>query len=274
MGATTYDTSGGQGGKSMGGGQPGGPYTARPDLGPGVGFGVGLPQPGGQNPMDILGGGLNAAFGGTGVMPLVNTAGQAANNAFGGLSNSIQGNQPAPNTLPTDGMSGGKGMGQDLGSILGSVGNLGSQMLTQINPGLAPIGNVVNTAGQGAGAILGSALNNIQQQQPGGPYTARPDLGPGVGFGVGLPQPDPYIGRPDQMTPPQPGGGIYGRDMSGNPNMTPMQGGMGTMATTPVNRYAPPNAPGVRRAPAVSNTNRANPRTTTPQPITRTRAKR
>jgi len=62
-------------------GTPGGPYTPRPDLGPGVGFGVGLPQPGGD-------------------------------------PTSIQGNQPAPSPLPTDGMGGGKSMG-GIGNLVG-----------------------------------------------------------------------------------------------------------------------------------------------------------
>ena len=46
---------------------------------------------------------------------------------------------------------------------------------------------------------------------PGGPFTPRPDLGPGVGFGPGLPPPGlPPTGGPDPIqgmpTPGMPGG--------------------------------------------------------------------
>ena len=112
---------------------------------------------------------------------------------------------------------------------------------------------------------------------PQGPFTPRPDLGPNVGFGVGLPQPQLDY-NPDRIEVPRfanvdfnnvkvpstqlnqiqaglgnPQGGVYGRDLSGNPNTQQLMGGMGTFtnvpAPQPVNRFAPPNAPGVRQQP-------------------------
>ena len=60
-------------------------YNPAADLNKGLNFG-GM----------AFGSGLNSAFGGLpGVMPLVNTAGQVANTALGGMANGIQGNQPA-----------------------------------------------------------------------------------------------------------------------------------------------------------------------------------
>lgn len=205
----------------------GGPYTPRPDLGPGVGFGVGLPQPGEQNPMDILGGGLNSAFGGTGVMGLGNTAGQAVNAAFGGLANGIQGNQPAPNTLPTVGMSG-KGIGSLMGGALGG----GGQLLNQI--GLPQVGNAVGQLGGVAQQMFPN------QQQP-------------ITQGNG--QLPPGFGAPSPID----------RSQIGNAQI-----GFGP---APVNRFAPPNAPGVRMPPR-AGVPVQQARQVTPNQYTRTRAPR
>lgn len=74
------------GGKSepvTGGQQPGGLYQARPDMGPGVGFGVGLPNTGGTDPNFNIGYSAPTAqsqFGGSTIgQPLQTGAGQAAN---------------------------------------------------------------------------------------------------------------------------------------------------------------------------------------------------
>ena len=96
---------------------------------------------------------------------------------------SIQGNQPAPSPLPTNGMGGGKG---GVGDMVNSTLDASGQMLNQFVP---QIGNALKPAGSG----------------------------------------------------------IYGRDLSGNPNTQQLMGGMGTgTIAPPVNRFAPPNAPGVR----------------------------
>jgi len=106
--------------------QPGGPFVPRPDLGPGVGFGPGLPRPGVpmQSPMT----------GGPDPIP--------------------------PNTSMTP-----QGLYNQYAKIVFGNGN----------PAYQP---------------------NFQPA-PGGPFTPRPDLGPGVGFGPGLPQPMP---NPEQST--------------------------------------------------------------------------
>jgi len=50
------------------------------------------------------------------------------------------------------------------------------------------------------GSNPGPIGGKSQPAQPGGPYTPRPDLGPNVGFGAGLPQPQleaqPYVSGP------------------------------------------------------------------------------
>jgi hypothetical protein len=166
---------------------PGGPYQARPDLGPGVGFGPGLPQPDAQQ-----GYGMDPATG----MP------------FGsqppGTGLDIQGNQPAANLLPQTG-------------------------------GPAPIPGMPNS---GMGGGKSAPIFGGGQQQPITQGTGQ--LPPGF---VPSPIDRSQIGPGAQIG--MTGSGIYGRDMSGNANMTPMQGGMGTM-TTPANRFAPPG-PGQTR---------------------------
>lgn len=73
----------------------GGPYVPRPDLGPGIGFGVGLPQPQQPGlPTDGMGGGKS--MGGIGGMLPGIIGGQLPQDAFGQLV----GNVPTPMTPP------------------------------------------------------------------------------------------------------------------------------------------------------------------------------
>lgn len=74
--------------------------------------------------------------------------------------------------------------------------SLNAQVITPItNPAtgetyMAPnAGYTLNPNITNPNASIGFGPAPIQQPQPGGPYTPRPDLGPNVGFGVGLPQP-------------------------------------------------------------------------------------
>lgn len=237
--ATGQGGKGGFGAPQQSGGQPQ----------MGFGFNPNTDMPFTGQAGQTLSDGLNSAFGGLpGVMPLVNTAGQVANTAFGGLANGIQGNQPAPQTMlggiassydpaadlnkglypapqpaPTGGMGGGKSM------LPPSFG--------QFQPGGRPPmfidGNGNPTNDHGGGRVN----MNINQFNPA--YT--PPQGPQIGFGF-----NPNTGGPL-------GGGLYGRDLSGNPNTQQLMGGMGTFtnvpAPQPVNRFAPPNAPGVRTQP-------------------------
>lgn len=111
--------------------------------------------------------------------------------------------------------------------------------------------------------------------RPGGPFTPRPDLGPGVGFGPGLPPQEMEpgsleevdvmgglgiprgnfgggkggFGGPEAVMTPSPTpmpvqqmGGLRGRDLSGSPNTGQLMGGMGSYAMqppAPQNRFMP-----------------------------------
>lgn len=153
---------------------------------------------------------------------------------------------PAAQPMPTSGQGGGKaGL---FSGIANQVGNFAAPALNQIVPGA---GNIL-------GSQLGSQLGNILS---GGMQQPAPQ-GPQQGFGM------PPGGMPQQQPSPQmgfgmPAGGLYGRDLSGNSGVSQMMGGMGTMASQPVNRFAPPNAPGVRTAQPMA---RPAPR---PQPMAR-----
>ena len=190
-------------------GTPGGPYTPRPDLGPGVGFGVGLPQPGGD-------------------------------------PTSIQGNQPAPNPLPTDGMGGGKSMGGIGNLVGGALGGNPQDMMQSYNniltgtPSQAyqpnfnapptPFPNQQQPITQGNGQLPPGfgALSPIDRSQIGNAQ---------IGFGM---PPSAGFNSPLRTQLPQ----------------QPLQ------QPQPMNRFAPPNAPGVRRA---------QPTRVAPKPTTRNR---
>jgi hypothetical protein len=95
------------------------------------------------------------------------------------------------------------------------------------NPGAMPM----PTAGQGGGKAGGMDLSQIGQI---------------INQGVqGQPQPQPYMpagGMPQQQPGPQMGFGMPAQGYGAAPQMAqPMQ-------AAPVNRFAPPNAPGVRTA--------------------------
>lgn len=172
------------GNPSQPGVNPGGPFTPRPDLGPGVGFGVGLPSP-----VDEFGNPMN-----TDMMP--------------------------PQGLPTGGGTGGKGIGGMLpGIIAGQMPQLpgGAQL-----PGLPQAGQFPGqqqpiTQGNGQLPPGFGALSPIDRSQ----------ISPGASIGFGMP-PQGY------GMPPQGAGQMVGGP-AGRPIMNP-----------PVNRFAPPNAPGVR----------------------------
>lgn len=179
--------------------------------------------------------------------------------------------------LPSAGSGGGKGGMPNLGNVVGQVGNLSGQALNQA--GFGPLGNIVGQVGD----VSGQAINQIAQQpQPGLSQQDRYNQYANVVFGSGgnsIYQPN--FGQPQ----PAPQGGIYGRDLSGNPTTTPLMGGMGSFTNVPapapvaqpVNRFAPTNAPGVR--PRVAQTGipaQQARRVGTPQAInqfTRTRTK-
>jgi hypothetical protein len=189
------------GGKGMGGGSYVGPQ------GPQMGFGMdpatGLPfgQAG-----QTLNDGLNSAFGGlpgyndlnNAVRQGINTAvgptlGPALGSGFGGgknMANQRYDTGPIFGPLPTNsdqlnpniqkgfGMpAGGYGndMGQNLGDILGNVVGFGGQMLNQINPGLAPVGNAMGQVGNIASNVLNGAM---AQPQPTNRFA--PPNAPGV----------------------------------------------------------------------------------------------
>jgi hypothetical protein len=155
---------------------------------------------------------------------------------YTGDSISIQGNQPAPSPLPTDGMGGGKSMG-GIGNLVGGALGTGGQMLNQF--GLPQVGNALGQVGGVAQQIFPNQQPTQQNYVP----TQATRTNPNVSIGFGMPA----------------GGGIYGRDLSGNPNTQQLMGGMGTgTIAPPVNRFAPPNAPGVRSA---QRTMRPNTRT-------------
>lgn len=135
----------------------GGPFTPRPDLGPGVGFGVGLPQPGykgpgprpGEDSMEYYRRNPNEE-----VQPGFDFAGNVR--------------------MPTiDAFM--PGSGQNTGMFAPGVGPENNQ------PYMPPTDQ----------EPFGYQYNGPPPMDPGygGPYTPRPDMGPGVGFGVGLPQP-------------------------------------------------------------------------------------
>ena len=196
----------------------GGPYTPRPDLGPGVGFGVGLPDPNYDPSMDQ-----------TNTMPPVNG-------------------------LPTVGMGGGKGgvnpgadylsyatspqFASDYQNQSNQIANqIMSQFQTPVQSG-GPLANSRTALANNAYAPMAQAnaqqfnaqtsnnINNLQQQAANSLINLPPQ-GPQIGFGM----------------PPQ----GYGTPTS---NM-----GAPTPAPAPVNRFAPPNAPGVRPS-VVPTTNR------------------
>lgn len=122
---------------------------------------------------------------------------QDPNTAYGDPT-SIQGNQPAPNPLPTDGMGGGKSMG-GIGNLVGGALGTGGQMLNQF--GLPQVGNALGQVGGAAQQIFPNQQPTQQNYVP----TQATRTNPNVSIGFGMP--------------------------------------------APVNRFAPPNAPGVRMAP-------------------------
>lgn len=224
---------------------------------PSVGIGFG-PAPIEQNPMDILGGGLN--FGGMG-FGIQGNQPAPTNNFGGGLAgaamNAIQSNQPAPQPMPTSGMGGGKGM------LPPSFG--------QFQPGGTPPmfidGNGNPTNDHGGGRVN----MNINPFNPA--YT--PPQGPQIGSQGGQTPQDLYnqranilfggggnsIYQPNFM-PQGPQIGFGPAPIEQNPmdvlqSATNMIGGsplgfgsgMQQPAPQPVNRFAPPNAPGVRQQP-------------------------
>lgn len=139
--------------------QPGGPFVPRPDLGPNVGFGVGLPQPQ-LEAMPYTGATPVTAAQEILSQPGIQNAIGTMPGIAGGIVNQLQQNQD-PNA-------------QQIGNVLQTVGGLAQP--------------IVNTMGGAFG--LGNAGGKSAPAQPGGPFVPRPDLGPNVGFGVGLPQPD------------------------------------------------------------------------------------
>lgn len=235
--ATGQGGKGGFGAPQQSGGQPQ----------MGFGFNPNTDMPFTGQAGQTLSDGLNSAFGGLpGVMPLVNTAGQVANTALGGLANGIQGNQPAPQPMPTSGMGGGKnsflderfinpvptnpmfidGNGNPTNDHGGGRVNMninpfnpaytqpqGPQIGFGFNPNTGgPLGGAINTATDASGQIL----NQLGMPQVGNAVSGLGGLANGI-FGSLLGGTQP----PQQLAP----------------------------ASQPVNRFAPPNAPGVRQQP-------------------------
>jgi len=238
-------------GKSMGGpntNAPGGggmDYNGNP-----VGGAMGLqfqsgsagPQMGfGMNPNNGMPFGSQPPVGIQGNQPadnnnynIVQQAGNMLGGNVMGFGDQAMNSATQPPSLPTAGMGGGKG---GIGNLVG---------------GQAP----QDTYNQYADALFGGGDSiykptfNARQ----GPYTPRPDLGPGVGFGVGLPQPQPIMNQPQMQQ-------AIGNSL-GMPNLT----------NQAVNRFAPPNAPGVRSQARGIPVQQA--RTVKPNQFTRTRAPR
>jgi len=295
---------------------PQGPYQARPDLGPGVGFGAGLPQPGGS---PLSGSFINGTY--TPEMPnsfddsAIRQNAPIYNGGINGIAGLFGNTQPQSQTPQNPQM--GFGMPPS-GGYGGGKGGLN---------GDAFIGAPMNSYDANGNIILGGIQGSGPQpgQTPQGPYTPRPDLGPGVGFGVNSPQPAPYLADPMREfnrkmmegLKQDPGMQEYlkkdpisfiGNTIVGPNGNTLTWTGNGWSETPPQGPFTPrpdlgpgvgfgpglpkpttpppptrtqpnpfigkPMAPIQTRPGAVSITNRANPRTVTPQPITRTRTRR
>ena len=211
--ATGQGGKGGFGAPQQSGGQPQ------------MGFG---PAPIEQNPMDTFGGGLN--FGGMG-FGIQGNQPAPTNNFGGGLAgaamNAIQSNQPAPQPMPTSGMGG--------GSFGGKGGFNWQPQGPRIGFGPAPIEqNPMNIFGladgfQGPQPPVGSepGAQNYNRQSP---IIGSMPAGGSQPSGIG-----------NFFDPVERGGCVT------------IGGGMGIQgnqpAPQPVNRFAPPNAPGVRQQP-------------------------
>ncbi len=196
--------------------QPGGPFVPRPDLGPGVGFGPGLPPPTrqpGSLPSFVTPppeGSINTQV----LTPITNPAtGETYTAPTGGYT--LNPNQqpggpfvPRPDLgpgvgfgpglpSPQPGMPGGKSnpIGNFIGStaslIPNAIGDAAAQsqdpQAQQIAPLFTGLGGVLNQT-------FGGMTSPGGKSQPGGPYVPRPDLGPNIGFGVGLPSTNSNFG--------------------------------------------------------------------------------
>lgn len=146
-------------------GNPGGPYTPRPDLGPGVGFGVGLPAP------EFQEGGLDLTTQGfTQTLPGYQ---QNTNTVF-------PGNQQQPMT-------------QGNGQLPPGFGAPSPIDRSQINPNVS-----IGFGMPPGGAMTGGNLNDANGNPIGGGFgtqmsMASPQMSGGFGGGKSMPGPNPSL---------------------------------------------------------------------------------
>ena len=126
----------------------------------------------------------------------------------GAYGQPIYGGRPNPGDLYRPG--GQPGFGPDLGNVVGQIIGIGGDMFRQA-PGLAPIGDAMDTVGQVGGDMLNKAMPGGGRFQPRGmipPAGARPQPGEMTGpyTRQRFPQGDPRrYGNPRQVNPGQPG---------------------------------------------------------------------
>lgn len=209
-------SAGGKSGPVAGGQQPGGLYQARPDMGPNVGFGAGLPNTGSNMPqMPSTPGGKGNATGP--ISGLTDTAGQVGDVMF----DAMRQNQD-PNVA---------GLGNFFGTLTGQAVNpVIGQMSRTMDQSMTP------TQPMGAG----QAANT-------GPLNAGPNMPamPGTPGGKSSPKydifRDPYTVLRDEAWR-----GL-GSQQPTNPAITNPNVSIGMpVQQQPVNRFVPPNAPGRR----------------------------
>jgi len=204
---------------------PGGPYQARPDLGPGVGFGVGLPAPEfqeGFQTTDVNGNPLT-----TQQQQFVGGLGNAMTGALTGIGSAIGvGGQQQPGIFQ-----------------MGTTDANGNPLTTQQQQFVNGLGNTMSGALTGIGSAFGGGKS--------GPVTGGPLPLPGQNpnVSIGMPVERPGF-RPDTRGP-----GGFGNDFYGNPigargmplQMTmasPRPAGQPQPMPQSPNRFIPPNAPG------------------------------
>jgi hypothetical protein len=285
---------------------PGGPYQARPDLGPGIGFGAGLPGPEFQE-----GSGMGPVTG----LPYGSQPGA-----------DIQGNQPAANMLPPGGMGGGKSGGPVGGMLPGIIGGqmpgMGGQLVGGAY-GRPILGGGTQPPAQNNGPYFDdyymqqtnggvnlngdvqSYIDRYKAQYPNAVFEdpnmlaqTAPDFSNNDSMTMAITDPrqiayeNNYGNGPTPPTPaPSPFQNQQQPITQGTGQLPPGFGALSPIDRSQIgnaqigmtNRFAPPNAPGVRRAqplpaparvPAarVSNAN-VNTPARVAKPITRTRVK-
>lgn len=240
--------------------------------GPQMGFGMdpntGLPfggQPGpggipGVTTGDLVNRGANQIGQQIGIQPGgPGMIGQVLGGIGGYFNPQTGGPDPIPG-MPSQGMGGGKAF----------PASTFPEFNQQIGFGFNPETGLPNTGMGGIGGIgyTGSSFDPSKPQGMAVPGFAENQSGVNMlaqGFGN---QPQMGGGPTPQDAFNQYSNAVFGLPGAQNYNR---QSPILPVAQPVANRFAPPNAPGVRRAPAVSATNRANPRMMAPKPVSRNR---